>query len=50
MELGLSRYALARSFPHAWNVDILVAIIVEVGPAATHPSTYAFDPRFLETS
>src|SRR6185437_7129454 len=45
MKLRLLRDALTRGLPHARNINILAAFVVEIDPAATHASTHALDAR-----
>jgi hypothetical protein len=49
VKLFLPRDSLAGCFPHAGDVDILTAVVIEVGPGATHPSPDAFDVRLFRS-
>src|SRR3974390_1772092 len=47
MELFLLADALSRGLPHARHVDVLVPVVIEISPAATHSRTDAFHVSFF---
>src|SRR5208282_5047160 len=50
VEYPLPGDPLAGCFPHAWDVDILVAVVIEIGPCASHSCADAFDMRLFRSN
>ena len=47
VKIHLTGDSLAGRFPHAGDVDILVAVVVKVAPAAAHACANVFDVGLL---